>query len=592
MGIAGAAVQKDLNEAIWLVKSGERIIGPFTSEEVVQRLRSKEIVVIDEVVAPLSRWRYIRDEPAFATVVDEIRRGLMSAREDTEIQGHTNTMTQTLTATEATWAQDNPEKAALLGAAGFAPGEIKDAEFTESQASGAKPATAQPVKRFGVSKDQGMESRLSRFAVLVWAVALTGLVASVYLFLKSRSQREPEVAPVDNFAAVVAEADSSYRQGEFEEALRNYRQANGIRPNQPEVIVRLAPLLIQYEGGTVAAKRMIQDTVQRFSSSMDAGVRGQMETAAGLASILSDELADADQRFRTAISTAPSSMPAVFNLGMTAYLRKNWDDSFRRFSGAGGEPAALLMAARAALAGDKDRRAAMRKDADASISRLLARHYDYRLEALVIGAFLDLDSGYKRAALNRVRAAIETDPQMTDDHWHDPLLYREPLGWKYLMPFCRKINEELKAVAARALFAICLEKAGSREQAHKVIDTALTANADDSNLRAVKAFLLWNADRDEEARAVLRLSGRSGPAKLGVIVRGRICTKQQNYACAEQAWRELSTGSTPSLAALTGLAQIRQAQGDVAQAQEFIERAAAMSPRYKPALLLKEGSAQ
>jgi hypothetical protein len=77
-----ASANKD---TLWLVKSGDRVLGPFATNEVVRRLRAKELVVIDEVIAPQSRWRHIRDEALFSNVVDEIRTGLMSVRDDTEV---------------------------------------------------------------------------------------------------------------------------------------------------------------------------------------------------------------------------------------------------------------------------------------------------------------------------------------------------------------------------------------------------------------------------------------------------------------------------------------------------------------------------
>ncbi len=69
---------------LWLVKSGGRILGPFSREEVVAKLKSKELVLLDEVAQPLRRWRYVRDEMEFARVVESLRMGAYAGREDTQ----------------------------------------------------------------------------------------------------------------------------------------------------------------------------------------------------------------------------------------------------------------------------------------------------------------------------------------------------------------------------------------------------------------------------------------------------------------------------------------------------------------------------
>ena len=58
---------------LWLIKAGDRIVGPFEHAEVIKRLLSREIAVIDEISKPMSRWRFVREEPAFLAVVEQIR---------------------------------------------------------------------------------------------------------------------------------------------------------------------------------------------------------------------------------------------------------------------------------------------------------------------------------------------------------------------------------------------------------------------------------------------------------------------------------------------------------------------------------------
>jgi tetratricopeptide (TPR) repeat protein len=74
-------------ELVWLVKSGDRILGPFSVDAIEARLGSRDLVAIDEVCSPGGRWHYLRDEPRFAKALETLRNSTFNQREDTEING-------------------------------------------------------------------------------------------------------------------------------------------------------------------------------------------------------------------------------------------------------------------------------------------------------------------------------------------------------------------------------------------------------------------------------------------------------------------------------------------------------------------------
>lgn len=95
------------NDKKWLVKSANRVLGPFSLSEVIERVREKQIAIIDEVRTPEQRWTYIRDSLLFLEVVKEIREEQAANSENTmnsktaTIQTRTMDMERSLTPTDS-----------------------------------------------------------------------------------------------------------------------------------------------------------------------------------------------------------------------------------------------------------------------------------------------------------------------------------------------------------------------------------------------------------------------------------------------------------------------------------------------------------
>ena len=73
----------------WLIKSANRVMGPFKLNEVIVGLQLKHFTIMDEISPPFGRWVLIRDELALQTAVKEIR-------SRPEISENTATLTHTL----------------------------------------------------------------------------------------------------------------------------------------------------------------------------------------------------------------------------------------------------------------------------------------------------------------------------------------------------------------------------------------------------------------------------------------------------------------------------------------------------------------
>lgn len=619
--MSGESGQKQA--AVWLVKSGGRILGPYTEEDLCAKIRSREFLVIDEVTLPMSRWRVIRDEPTFARVVEEVRKGQLNTREDTEVQGHTQTFTQTDTETitqtltqsktitlnshtssynrsvgelEYDDEEETRENSGLssMDAIPIDPNQVRDAEFVDisdyTHKSNGFGAT--PVREYGlVGSVPASSSSIFNLRNLAWSAAVVVCGVAFWLFMRSSNSRtQPSVLTnTHDFKRVVNEATSAWEMGDFPRALSLYRQADSMMPGQPEVVSRLAPLLIHLESQTVAAKRAIRDAMKNLGE-RETSRRAELELGLSLAALASDEYNEAETHCRSATAAAPSWFPARFVCGVVYFQKKDYLNASQNFNDAGDEPAALFMNARSLLALNRISGSSARERARAVIEKLITRHQDFRQEGLVIAAYLELESGNKKGAVDHARAALDIDPQQTNDHWHDPYLYLEPLSWNSLVPYCRQLAEGVKAAATRALLGLCLFKSGNRTEAGEIIrdGVAQSTGADLQLLQAVNAYIMAESGRYDDARAALKIALKQNPPALAVLVRARLCSRDGDTICAEQAWLDLDEGKGRYLPALVGLAGFRMAKGDRIGALTYVEKARRLSPGYLPARLFYE----
>jgi tetratricopeptide (TPR) repeat protein len=584
-------------EAIWLVKSGEQILGPYTLTELEQKLRNREVVVIDEVTTPLSRWRYIRDDKTLFAIVEEIRKGQMTSREDTEIQGYTSTLTGTLTDSGSDSAAGlTPVPVSV--SQDIDPSAVRDAEFTEEPGPSARRAlqTLQNVhkepqetsfRQFGIKRGGApSERRFSPVSFIAWAVALVVVAGAIHLVIRAKMPEDGGGSTL-GYDRLVRLANKAWSIGEFQMAENYLRQANGAKDGQLEVVTRLAPLMIHQKNQTVEAKRLLFAARQSKRSDTDShAMTTAIDLGLGLAALSSRDLGEAEKSFRSVLRSSPGSFVAQFNLGMVAFLNGSYEQAAQLFSKAGDEPVSLFMMIRSAISTPPSQKAIRRK-AEAALDSLVTLHFDFRQEGHVLGAVLALDMGSRRTALAHIRSALETDPDMTGDHWRDPLLYVQPSSWKSLLPYCRQIHEEIKAPAARALLALCLGKAGEREEAMRVIGVAMQTMSSNPVLQSIHAHLLLTSDRQADARAALRMIDDADQPRLARIVRARVCRQSNDLACAESEWKALLGESDPPLSAQTGLAEILMQQNQRDTGIPLVDRALSRSPRYKPAMRLQ-----
>ncbi len=588
------ALSKD---TLWLVKSGDRILGPFVTGEIVRRLRSKELVVIDEIISPQSRWRHIRDESLFATVVDEIRTGLMTVRDDTEVGEGTGTPTiksrshgddstpiqqfvssKTNGGTQSGTNVGNATNARFDSS--FNVGRISDAEIvseTDEDVEKIHHASAREVER-PVEKKRGKDSKkqnvhsslsyappgsdrdpstaISKTSRALWSLVLVAvlvIVASVYFFriapLKRASARAEEVGRLRT------EADRAWSRTEFLRALKLYEQINREPHADLESDLRQAILQLRIERETLAAKRRLEELIPKLTVP-EAKMRARIALA--VAHLQSDEPLEAQNALMKLVREPDSGPIALFNLGCAQAATGLRAEAIQTLAKLNSHP--TLSAPSRLLRG-----LLHMKDGNAKLASNATDLEDqgdqpaWKQELYALSAASDWMDGNKKRSNSRLRTALDTDPLQTEEFFFDPLLYLETIRWKQLLPYVREFSTQSKSNGAKALYALSLIKSDRRPEAQQYLAESLSPRMNDSDLQAVSAFGMMTQGRDDEARGALKFtkSGHSeGAPLIASVLEARLCERASDKNCAETIWSEVAKRARPPLAAVVSVARV------------------------------------
>ncbi len=191
------------SEKKWLIKSENKILGPYSFDQILDLLRKKQISIIDEIRDPETRWLYVRENNEFKNIVEEIRKEIDSKQESTKtfqsVAGFTGVTTSgyedTVSKTKTDIVFDQQEENT----------QARDAEVVNETI--APPVENIPqikmmekAKLYGVMTDENVQDkigdysrRLKIIAASIVILLLTAMGSYYYFQYRSEIKREEEL---------------------------------------------------------------------------------------------------------------------------------------------------------------------------------------------------------------------------------------------------------------------------------------------------------------------------------------------------------------------------------------------------------------
>lgn len=552
---------------LWLVKSGDKITGPFEHSEVIKKLLSRELAVIDEISKPTSRWRYVREEPAFRAVVEQIRSENLNVRDDTMA---TITATDPLDLTPTPTQVDNP---------------IVPSRPTEPQRAYSHPGVS--AKSYGLRSEEKYETKKSNTPLILAVVIAIGLAGFWFVKTKSASTNGGSLKGA-SFSTLKRGGLNAIESGDYREALARLKEAQNLSNTDSDVQLGLAAMLLKVEGQTAAARRIVSE-VQATSISDEQ--KKKSDLILSFADLSENDPRAAIERLKAYTKTEDDLDKAIaFNKSVALEAVKESVEAKRTLQGIlsdhrYGPPARVLLAL---MTADSSQEIAV-ENLKPVIDNGNYRPRPFQQEALVLQSYLQIKAKSTKSAEAAITSALSEDPYATSLFSYDPALYLQAINWSQLRPYCQKVETAFaKSVEAKTLLAICELKADRQARALELMNDALAQAPQDQLLLANNAYLLLEFGKDEEAKGSLRLAMRNSDSMQTLLLMARACSDSGDVICERESYKKVLHLDPHHLTALVGLAELELKAGDAESALSHYKEGLALDPTFAPLVRLKE----
>lgn len=539
----------------WLIRSGSRILGPYTQAEVALKLREKELSLHDEISEPVGRWWPIQYHPRMEDVVEDFR-----SQTTTDLTDALSTRTPTLSLTDALNEGSSKSKSKVQ---------------TEPKV----------VETFGVYKQSPQNKNLKNLQGTFWAasIAVVLLGTGFFWYLQKNKTQKIEMNAQVSDARI---AEQALFVGDYRKALAAYKRLADKNPQGNEYSIYLAPLYLQVENQTVLAKRELEKINGRDQFA-------EAQTAEGLLNFIENNRQKAKENWQKALTINPNYDPASLNLAYDMMASKNWNQArqwlenyYQRDKSSADHNIAYALASLEAFEKNKNQR--LLTEADLILSDSYLKIQDRIQDVLLIRSAIAQHTGNQEDFRKNIFDLLNQEIEGFKKVRHNAFVANAWFENEMIAPLCREQAAKLTAQPDKGLMeTYCFVRAGQMDQAQKKMAQVRDQAPRHPLVQAWASYMLDQQQQQEQASVILGRAmeaNRSGEYIQPYILQAQFCFSRKDYACAEQNWQVVLQQKPDSLMAGTALAQIKMLSGRQAEAAEDVRRLGQQSEDYKPLL--------
>ncbi len=569
---------------LWLVKASGRVIGPYADKQVGDLVRDHVLVALDEVSRPCGRWVYLRDEPTFAKVIEEVRvRGLRGSSDDSTTRNVDETQTVTTTPELDERTQEITQLPSNV---------VQDVMFRSID--DLKVDRAPSAKAFAFDADKMAKEQAAKNARWVWIFTALVVLFAFGFVMFQRFVAAP-IKTKSVYKSSSAGAIDALESGRYHDALGLFSRAYALDPGDSSIYLDLGILKIEVANQTFEGRQLLEKL--RGQASAD---QKHVLTGIGLAYLKDGDTQSAENNFRKALDEDPLFQPATIDLGAAAIDAGEWNKANDHLQvavkGTPHDGAEYIMLAETLahlyLAKKDDARvqAAVRAGVQV-LNDFSDQSLDYALEARVASVYLQSLLGIKANIASSIDQILDSDFDLTEESKHNLFVYRDRVSWSRLSQWCSSVVRNMDPNPhASAFEAMCLAKAGQLADAERRMEDALAQAPKDALVQSIDAYVLFAENRNGRAQAALEVAVQNDPSGQWAQPRrlmARYCHKIGDFKCERDNWQATLVKSDREIAALTGLANLDLAQDHMDDAKKYLMSALSLSDNYIPLYLLQ-----
>ena len=523
--------EKDDKKRLWLVRSDNVILGPWTAEEVKKAVSSAVISLKDETAEPCSFYRPVQEHPEFQSFAKTVRLSASLTKVITTLTGKTTksgaggggTQDKTLTYAETITDTEATDESALTA-------DFKSVEETKSGGPhrGGEASLSSTETAAAEMESRSRTARQAQKAVkIIWglciAAALSLLGWIVYNEIFSASQKAPALLDDDTTGLSAWEAGDETTAFQALQAKQKEGRLSNDEERQALAFLFLARKNTEAAGALVKTlpKTNYPDRL----------------LLQGLLALAENSFLEAKSFFQSARSEAVKQGASadfletiLINSAVTAFLARDFsgfqallpEESLSKLKRRGFlDYLGVLNGALAALKQEEQETERIFSGAKQKALQILkSGSPEYLQELYVLSAWFHKDDKDKREEF--IKRALNQDPYFKAG-------YRAAAGvyfadWSWLAPFCRDLPlKNSGRFPESGLAALCLIKTGKLQEAETFIG-ALRRQANQPLKTALIAFHLTEKGETDEAEALLDSLPLSGAPfeQSALILKARI----------------------------------------------------------------------
>ena len=472
-----------MNKRQWLVKSNEKIYGPYTKNEVEESLLRRDFVIIDEITAPMEMWKLIRDHESFSKIVKNLVIEEINLLESTKVLHNDNEgLTKTLSISSTP-----------LSKGGRSKGRDGDTDsHSIEEASDEYIYDRTPSARH--------RNRILSLSLSLAFIVSLGLI----IYLKTLSLSENQV---EKYSILLTQGGDFIHHGKFDKALSVYQDAYHLDSRPSDFHIHFAALLVQ-SGETVLARRVLD---KLSASTLEVG--SEIQLILGMADLVDGNAQDAQKRFQN-VTSSHLLISARANEALSLFQSKQYLQAYELLSKIiskyKNSPllSVLLLESKIYLWSEyRDEDYLKQIIFDVGTTKDLLDKSIYYQESLLMSAYLNILMGKPEGVAQLIRETLSVNPYQTMSFKKNifvPEIFMNQSLWEGWCPSLINAFASDGISLAQMLLSYCEFKSGRREQGIGGMEGAVTEYHEDTLALSLYAFMLSESSSEKPALEELK----------------------------------------------------------------------------------------
>jgi tetratricopeptide (TPR) repeat protein len=509
----------------WLIKVDAHISGPFSFNEIITKLTTGTLAPHHEAISPLDRWRPLQSQALFVAAIEKLRRRQEEAMEHTMTKTERSNVTKTM---DLTGDRLTP----TLNQETLTPPPLF------------KPAP--PARR--VYSDQSppdLEPRKENRSFFFLGLGALACVLVVLFFLQNPIKNPPAFEKKTDFVSYFDQGLQFKKTAHWSEALKNFSLAHQLNPKDLDLILEMAPLLIQLEGQTSYARSLVEKAMlgqyKKETIALGQNILGLSQSYESEQNATSYSLALKHFNESLQADAENEYVPAMINKGWLLAIQGRFGEAESVLiktinKNPYAQTGALYLIENYLLQSQKDNsKSALQKAQQLTTQLVNHKTYDGQQEVLLFHAYLLNKLGGDKTAIQRfIQNGLLLDPDLTNDHVHSPGIDWRGYQWKLFGFVCQDLAKVTTGDQTPLLNFVCKYKGQGVLAAQQFIDGWMSKNSKDPKVYVASAIVSQSVGELEKARESLKMAHKMGlQDKLYYQVLSKVCLKQKDTSCLE-----------------------------------------------------------